>query len=76
MAGLELSQNHKDAHLAQTAHSETTARKHYQNKYIEYFLSTWICGWIFSCFEHFLNKPVCLTFCVFHFLSTQTVNAF
>ena len=53
MAGLELSQNHKDAHLAQTAHSETTARKHYQSKYIEYFLSTWICGWIYSCFEHF-----------------------
>ena len=76
MAGLELSQNHKDAHLAQTAHSETTARKHYQSKYIENFLSTWICGWIFSCFEHFLNKPMCLTFCVIYFLSTQTVNAF
>ena len=37
MARLELSQNHKDAHLAQTAHSETTARKHYLSKYIEYF---------------------------------------
>ena len=76
MAGLELSQNHKDAHLAQTAHSEITARKHYQSKYIEYFLSTWICGWMFSCFEHFLNKTCVFNFLCFYFLSAQNFNAF